>query len=455
MRQLPRSRPGSFGLWVALAALAGFAARLLYQAHTDRLQKSMASDDDWYHAMGQQIADHLTYHKPFAGTPPYSFALADPATSQPTAWHPPGWPSILALADTLGISGFDQQQAVGALLGMGTIVLVALVVRRVAGDLAGILAAWVAALYLPMVANDSLLLSEAPFVLGVVLALLLAVRAVQEPTLRRVAIAGAGAGATIWFRGEGALFSAMLALGLLLAVPRPRLRDRLVTGAVALGCALLVFSPWMVRNLTTFERPVLVSTGFQPVLAGANCDGAYHGDNTGTWDIFCVARLAKGAGLVTAEPRGVEESVLAERWQKAGLRYMGDHLDRLPVVMVARVARTWQLWNPRLEARVAAFNHGYIPSLVDWSTAAYALVGLLAAFGAWTLRRRRELIVLLVPVAAVTLTSAVGFGEIRFRASAEPSLAMLAGVGLAVLVRAGRARLGARPRVGSRRATPA
>jgi 4-amino-4-deoxy-L-arabinose transferase-like glycosyltransferase len=338
---------------------------------------------------------------------------------------------------------------------MGTIALVALVVRRIAGDLPGILAAWIAALYLPMVANDSMLLSEAPYILGVVLALLLAVRAVQEPSLRRVAMAGAAAGLTIWFRGEGIVFSAMLALGLLLAVPRPRLRDRLVTGAVALGCALLVFSPWMVRNLTTFEHPVFVSTGFQPVLAGANCDGAYYGGNTGTWDIFCVARLANGAGLVTAEPGGVEESVLAERWQKAGLRNIGDHLGRLPVVVVARVARTWQLWNPRLEARVAAFNHGYIPSLVDWATAAYALVALLALLGAWTLRRRRELLILLVPVAAVTLTSAIGFGEIRFRASAEPSLAMLAGVGLAVLARALRARLGTRPRVSSRSAAPA
>jgi hypothetical protein len=47
-------------------------------------------------------------------------------------------------------------------------------------------------------------------------------------------------------------------------------------------------------------------------------------------------------------------------------------------------------------------------------------------------RARRALWVLLVPAVAATVGAAATYGQTRFRAAAEPSLAILAGLGLIV-----------------------
>ena len=51
-------------------------------------------------------------------------------------------------------------------------------------------------------------------------------------------------------------------------------------------------------------------------------------------------------------------------------------------------------------------------------------------------RRRRVWWVLLVPAIAVTIGVALTYGQTRFRAAAEPSLALFAAVGIVTLLRA-------------------
>ena len=51
----------------------------------------------------------------------------------------------------------------------------------------------------------------------------------------------------------------------------------------------------------------------------------------------------------------------------------------------------------------------------------------------WQRRARRALWVLLVPAIGVTVGVAVTYGQTRFRAAAEPSLAILAAVAAVVL----------------------
>ena len=41
--------------------------------------------------------------------------------------------------------------------------------------------------------------------------------------------------------------------------------------------ALVIIGPWVVRNLTTFEKPSLLGTGFGWVLAYGNCDATFSG----------------------------------------------------------------------------------------------------------------------------------------------------------------------------------
>ena len=111
-----------------------------------------------------------------------------------------------------------------------------------------------------------------------------------------------------------------------------------------------------------------------------------------------------------------------------GCATAGDHLTRLPSVMLVRALRTWDFWQPRYQAQV---DEGQNRTVAFDAVLAYYLLLPLAAVGLLVIRRRRvELVLLGAPLLAVTLTSFVGWGFPRFRYAAEPSLVVLAAIAL-------------------------
>jgi hypothetical protein len=140
-------------------------------------------------------------------------------------------------------------------------------------------------------------------------------------------------------------------------------------------------------------------------------------------------------------------------YRKRALHYMRTHLRRMPAVVLARVGRTWSLFRP---LDMVEFNkgEGREPWVTRWGLAVYYPTLIAAIGGAivmWNRRARRALWVLLVPVIAVTLGVALTYGQTRFRAAAEPSLAILAAVGVLAGIAALQDR-GVRSRAGT--ATP-
>jgi hypothetical protein len=110
--------------------------------------------------------------------------------------------------------------------------------------------------------------------------------------------------------------------------------------------------------------------------------------------------------------------------------YMRDHIERLPLVVPARVGRTWSAYRPFQMAKIAdAEGRPRWISLTGWGVY-WVLMGFAVA-GVVTLRRKRvALIPLLAPAVIVTLVSAVFYGLVRFRAPAEVSIVVLAAVAL-------------------------
>ena len=103
---------------------------------------------------------------------------------------------------------------------------------------------------------------------------------------------------------------------------------------------------------------------------------------------------------------------------------------KVPAVVVVRVARVWQAYAPLQDADVAADD-----GRPRWGNrvglAAYAALVPLAIAGGLRLRRRRvPLTPLVAQVALVSITAALVWGGIRFRAPAEVVLVVLAGVAL-------------------------
>jgi hypothetical protein len=111
--------------------------------------------------------------------------------------------------------------------------------------------------------------------------------------------------------------------------------------------------------------------------------------------------------------------------------------------MVVRLARVWDLWQPRRQAR--DFAEGRLVGVEQAGVLVYYVLMLLAVPGLYAFRRRRDslLLVLLAPALAVSVAAVLGYGIPRLRHAFEIPLLVLAAAGLVTV----------RERRGARRAT--
>jgi hypothetical protein len=391
---------------IGLGAVA-LAVRVAYVLGTGP-RRLPFTDSLFYQLQADAIAHGHWFLQPF---------LQLVGRSTPTAAHPPLFPLILAAGSRLGATSVQAHQLMGCVIGAGTVVGVGLVATELAGDRAGLLAAALAAIYPPLWLNDGGIMAEGLFAListGIVLA---SYRFATRPSPRTALVLGAGIGLAVLTRAEAILLLVVLVVPLVAAARHlgPTLRLRLL--ALTVLATMAVISPWVIRNLVTFQRPVLLSTG-DGTIAGANCDPTYHGPLIGLWLISCYPPPSHG-----------DESVADAAARHKGLAYAAHHLRRVPLVMAVRIGRVWDVYGPLQNGKAVEDGRP------RWSTRvalfAYAALVPLALVGAVVLRRRRvSLLPLLAQVALVTVTAALVWGAIRFRAPAEVVLVVLGGVAL-------------------------
>jgi 4-amino-4-deoxy-L-arabinose transferase-like glycosyltransferase len=395
-------RPSPFALRLAAIAVAGLVVRVAYTLLIAK-DTSGIGDFFFYHGQANLLAEGKGFVHPL-------FYLE--GITAPSAEHPPLWPLVLSVTSLLGGTGFEAHRLTGCVLGALAIVVIGLLGRRAGGERVGLLAAGIAAVYPTLVAADGSLMSETLYGLLVGLSLLVALRLVEGPRLPLALALGALIGLAALTRAEALLFLPLLALPVCLAAQR---RRRAALGALAAACigAAIVIAPWTIRNWSAFDQPVLISVNDSTVLAGANCDPAYSGPDTGFWILACLAHRTPGGN----------EAKQAEIWRRQGREYIGDHLGELPRVALIRVLRTWDLWQPR---RQVGFAEGRDRTVQEIGTGMYLLMLPLAVAGAVLLRRRRLLLyVLLSPAIVATVSSLAGYGLPRFRHAAELTLVVL------------------------------
>jgi hypothetical protein len=183
---------------------------------------------------------------------------------------------------------------------------------------------------------------------------------------------------------------------------------------------VVVLVPWTVRNLSTFDKPVALSTNDGGLVAGANCPSTYKGRDIGSWDIRCVPTAPAS-----------DESVASQRARTQGVDYATDHASRVPLVVAARLGRTFELLQPVRQAEQAegrAEGLELAGAIVWWALLPLGVYGLVL------LRRRGVPITpLLAPFALAVAATLIGYGVPRFRHPADVALAVLAGVALDAL----------------------
>ncbi len=382
-------------------AIGGLVLRVIY-AYAIAKSRPLIGDALEFQQQANLLADGHGYIQVF----PFYFSHI----SRPSADKPPLYPFLEAIPSLFGGRNWAWHDLVDILGGTALIGVVGLLGRRVAGARAGIIAAAIAAIYPLLIAADGSLRSETIYALLVTLSLLVAIWCRDRPTPRRAAALGAVIGLAALTRGEALLLLVMLPF----AVAGWR------RGLISVAACVIVLAPWLVRTWAAFGQPVLISTNVGGLLAGANCAQTYSGPLLGQWTLACLPK-----------PQYTNEAQESNRMRSIGLRYAKDHASRLPVVIAARLGRSFELFRPKEQWEMEAFYEGRSLQVERAGVLMYYVVALLAIAGAVILRRRHgPWLVLLAPIVLVVFVSITAYGFTRFRVGAEPALIVLAAVTL-------------------------
>ena len=392
------------------AAIVGVVIRVVYVLSTRRIAPE-SGDAETFYRLGQGLSAGEGYVRPLE--------LGVFGERVPTAEFPPLWPTILAVFDLLSVESRTGQRLMGSLVAASAIVVIGLLGRAIGGSVVGVVAAWLSAVYPHFVVYGGSLLSEGVMLplLGVVLRGVVRARSApdEEHAMRWWVTASVAMAALVMTRSE------MLLLFVLLVVPAawmaggaPRLRLRRL--AVVAACTIVVLGGWTVRNLIALDGFVPLTNNSGTALAGSNCDAVYSGPQIGGWRLDCVP---EGDYLALGE---VE---VARINRDAGVDYVKDHAGELPVVVAARLGRTFGVYD--LDRTM------FLGSLEDvdleWLWAAWygwLVVAPVAVAGAVVLRRRGgDLWPLVAPVVVVVAVTVTTYGNLRFRVAAEPSAVVL------------------------------
>jgi hypothetical protein len=409
----------------------------LADAGLDRQERCL-TDATAYHLLGDQLARDRAYVRPF------DRVLL--GVDRPTAEYPPAFPTAIAAADRLGIDSIAGQQLV---LGTAMALLTALAAAELARALGATTPVTVAAvvavgLHPHLLQANALLMTEGMFAalsVFVVLATLhVARRAPGRPSLAGAPIVLGGLlGIASLTRGEALVWVPVVALALLVG-GRTLGRNAVVTVVAFVAVAAIVVAPWTLRNRARLDAFVPVSNNIGTVLDGANCNLTYRGATIGAWrSTFTPSGPADVAtdrdtpcfeGFLIEDP-DFSEAAAANRARHDGIEYALDHVERWPLVVAARWGRTLGLFNVGQQVNLEALE-GRSRSWQWAGTIVWWVAAPLAAVAWWQRRRDRATVVALaVPGVAVLLTTALTYGNQRFRIGLDPIVLVLAVLGIA------------------------
>lgn len=201
----------------------------------------------------------------------------------PTAFHPIGYPAWLAgiawAAKLVGLDG-HLPLLIGlaqALLGTASVALVYAITVRLFEHRVAVVAAALVACFPNLVFYSALVYSETLYVLGVLFAVWLIVRADWDPApaLPVVLAFGVVVGLSWLVRPFLLLSPLLLGAALLRAGSGMRSAARVVAITATVAIAMLV--PWTVRNAVKFHAFIPISTNLGDTLCLDNSQGAYGG----------------------------------------------------------------------------------------------------------------------------------------------------------------------------------
>ena len=345
---------------------------------------------------------------------------------------PPLYPFfLLGIYQTLGRDPIAVA-VVQIALDVLTVLILFWIGRRVAGEVAGLLAAAFYGLY-PYLLYQNLTLNDTGlFILLLAAGIALTYRARDTVSWRWAAAAGIAFGLGALTKSLVLLMLPLLALWWWHTVGfRAALRL-----SIALGIALLVvIAPWVVRNTRLHGELVLLSTN-----GGSNL---HQGNNACVDDYLSRGWDAQWVNCIEKVPADLNEPA-ADRWHREqAINYLRDNPGDWPRLFGTKL---WVLWSPAimpydlppdpylvddavLQYHTTAFKVARVVHVLTFTP--LLLLGVIGAALGW--RNRREIGPLLAVVVAITLTYVIFHPSTRYRAPADPFVFVLAGYAVTCL----------------------
>ncbi|MCX7620552.1 MAG: glycosyltransferase family 39 protein [Acidimicrobiales bacterium] len=363
---------------------------------------------------------------------------------QPSAGHPPMYPVFLAAMRKLGLITVGQLRGASAVAGAVGTYLLALVAKRLAGMRAGVIAGLLAATYPMLWINDGKLMSESIYVPIVAAILLAAFSFWKRPRPKTAILLGLAVAAGQLTRAETGMLAFVMLPPLAYSLRHRMTRSSwMKLGALAFITVQIAVLPWALRNLTSFKRPVLGTSGAGIVLLSGSCDAAYYDEETlGLLNFKCLEGDAVTWSLILqgiAPGGGLDESEVDAAARDKALEYIRAHPGRTPVVVAARIGRMWGLYRitQNIDVDAVIEVRPRTPTVIGvWMYFALwpvALVGLIA------LRKRR---IPISPFLAIffmtTVVAAISFALTRYRVPSDEALVVLGAVGIEEIIRLAR-----------------
>ncbi|NQY57200.1 MAG: hypothetical protein HRT86_12085 [Ilumatobacteraceae bacterium] len=160
-------------------------------------------------------------------------------------------------------------------------------------------------------------------------------------------------------------------------------------------------------------------------LIGANCETTYEGPGIGFWDLGC-------ADLVQV-PDGIDQSQRSALYRDAAVDYIGENLDRVPTVLMARPGRDLSVWDTEtmIESNVNEGRERWASRIGLWQ---YWVLVPLAAFGWWRWPSPQARWPVLVMATLSIVVIPAFYGIPRFRIPAEIAIVLGAAVSVDAIV---------------------
>ncbi len=398
---------------LGLCALAGGIWRLWTLLTINSVNPS-GGDPFYYHVQANLLAAGKGFAEPFR--------WVSESLVEPTAIHPPLFSMYLAGGSLLGAHSYLAHKLLAVVAGTAVIWVVGLIGRRIGGNACGLIAAAGAAIYPQFWSVDGTLWAEGLYTLCIGLVILRAMKYREQPSWTSAGWFGLSVCAAALTRGEAVLLIPLLMVPVFVPWRQRRSVAAYRYLAVGVACAVLPMSVWIARNLTTFERPVLISTNSDEVLFYANCPDVYYGDLLGYWSFNCQQDVRR----TVEEPR--EESVRVRFWRDRGIDYALDHTDRWPAVVTARFGRVLDVYRPQQAVELLAIE-GRNKSASRLGQLMWWMMLVPAAYGVVLARRKKIWLVPLVAnFAVVGLTTILVYGHPRFRSPVDLAVVLLCGL---------------------------